>query len=116
MESETSTSARPFAGWSSVGFGLVALAFALWVLFDGDVFANLDRSTRDEPFLMVALVNGIIGTLAGVVALARGEPTRLALVGLAVSLVAVLAKVFMMVFAVSLGVVILVVFVGALVS
>ncbi|MCX4243830.1 hypothetical protein [Paraliomyxa miuraensis] len=87
--------ARPYAGWSSVGFGLVALAFGLWVLLRGDVVDNLLHPAKDDPLLMVALVNGILGTLAGIVALARRESTRLAILGLVVSLVAVLAKFFL---------------------
>lgn len=87
--------AKPYAGWSSVGFGLVALAFGLWVLLRGDVIENVLHTPKDDPLLLVSLVNGILGTLAGVVALARREPLRLALVGLAVSLVGVLAKFFL---------------------
>jgi hypothetical protein len=87
--------AKPYAGWTSLGFGLVALAFGLWVLLRGDVIHNVMHTPKDDPFLMVSLVNGILGTLAGIVALARREPLRLAILGLVVSLVAVLAKFFL---------------------
>lgn len=87
--------AMPYAGWSSLGFGLVALAFGLWVLLRGDVIENILHTPKDDPFLMVSLVNGILGTLAGIVALARREPLRLAILGLVVSLVAALAKFFL---------------------
>ena len=103
--------AKPYAGWSSLGFGLVALAFGLWVLLRGDVIENVLHTPKDDPLLMVALVNGILGTLAGVVALARREPLRLAILGIAVSLVGVLAKFFLV--ALLVGAV-LVVIVGAL--
>jgi hypothetical protein len=94
-EQQQQPRAKPYAGWSSLGFGLVALAFALWVLLRGDVIENVLHTPKDEPFLLVALVNGILGTLAGIVALARREPLRLAILGLVVSLVAVLAKFFL---------------------
>jgi hypothetical protein len=84
--------AKPYAGWSSLGFGLIALGFALWVLLRGDPIENVLHPPQDDPLLIVALVNGILGTLAGIVALARREPVRLALLGLTISLAAVLAK------------------------
>lgn len=95
MEEEQQQRAKPYAGWSSLGFGLVALAFGLWVLLRGDVVENILHTPKDDPFLMVSLVNGILGTLAGIVGLARREPLRLAILGLVVSLVAVLAKFFL---------------------
>jgi hypothetical protein len=95
MSEDEAPRAKPYAGWSSLGFGLVALAFGLWVLLRGDVIYNVMHTPKDEPFLMVVLVNGILGTLAGIVALARREPLRLAILGLVVSLVAVLAKFFL---------------------
>jgi len=87
--------AKPYASWSSVGFGIIALGFALWVLLRGDPVENFLNPPKDDPFLLVALVNGILGTLSGLIALARREPTRLALLGLGISLVAVLAKFFL---------------------
>jgi hypothetical protein len=87
--------AKPYAGWVSLGFALVALGFGLWVLLRGEVIDNIMNPPKDDPLLMVSLVNGILGTLAGIVALARREPLRLAILGLVVSLVAVLAKFFL---------------------
>ena len=83
--------AKPYAGWSSVGFGLVALAFSLWVLFTGDFVENFLHTPKDDPLLIAGLVNGILGTLAGIVGIARHEPKRLALLGLGISLVALTA-------------------------
>jgi hypothetical protein len=94
MEDER-THAKPFAGWASMGFALVALACGLWVLLRGDVVHNIMHAPEDDPLLMASLVFGILGTLAGIVALARREPLRLAILGLVVSLVAVLAKFFL---------------------
>lgn len=87
--------AKPYAGWVSMGFGLVALALGLWVLLRGDVVHNIMHTPKDDPLLMASLVFGILGTLAGIVALARREPLRLAILGLVVSLIAVLAKFFL---------------------
>jgi len=87
--------AKPYAGWVSLGFGMIALAFGLWVLLRGDVIHNVMHTPKDDPWLMASLVNGILGTLAGIVALARREPLRLAILGLTVSVVAVLAKFFL---------------------
>lgn len=95
MEEEQPPRAKPYAGWSSLGFGLVALALGLWVLLRGDVVHNIMNTPKDDPLLLASLVNGILGTLAGIVALARREPLRLAILGLVVSLVAVLAKFFL---------------------
>lgn len=95
MAEQEQPRAKPYAGWSSLGFGLVALAFGLWVLLRGDVIENIMHTPKDDPFLMVSLINGILGALAGIVALARREPLRLAILGLTVSLIAVLAKFFL---------------------
>jgi hypothetical protein len=95
MQEEPVARAKPYAGWSSLGFGMIALAFGLWVLLRGDVIHNIMHTPKDDPLLLVSLVNGILGTLAGIVGLARREPLRLALLGLVVSLVAVLAKFFL---------------------
>lgn len=113
-EQDPSERAKPYAAWSSLGFGLIALAFALWVLLNGDVIHNLLETPQGNPLLMVALVNGILGTLAGIVALARREPLRLALMGLTVSLVAVLAKFFLLALVVLVGLVILLSLLGAI--
>ncbi|MEM9455297.1 MAG: hypothetical protein AAGF11_14035 [Myxococcota bacterium] len=92
-DEESSESPRPYAAWSSIGFGLVALALGLWVLLRDDPFVALTKEPpRDDPFMIAALVHGILGTLASIVALARREPRRLAVLGLVVSLAAVLAK------------------------
>lgn len=96
MDTEAPTdTARPYASWLSVVSGLIALGFALYILLSGDLLVMLDTSPKDEPLLMASLVQGIIGTLAGVVALARKEPKRLALIGLSASFVAVVAKFFL---------------------
>ena len=108
--------AKPYAGWSSLGFGLLALAFALWVLLSGDVIRNLQETPKDNPLLMAALVNGILGTLAGIVGLARKEPRRLALLGLTVSLVAILAKFFVVAFAVAVAVLVLIALLGSFIG
>ncbi|MCA9708851.1 MAG: hypothetical protein KDK70_23605, partial [Myxococcales bacterium] len=56
--------AKPYAAWSSLGFGLVALALALWVLLRGDPIANvLEGPAKDDPFILAALVHGILGIL-----------------------------------------------------
>jgi len=115
-ETEPTETPKPFAGWSSLGFGLVALAFALWVLMSGDVIANLRETPKGNPLLMVALINGILGTLAGIVAVARGEPKRLALLGLTVSLIAVLAKFFLVAFAIAIALVVVVALLASLVG
>ena len=89
----SSDSPRPYAAWSSVAFGMIALGLGLWVLLRDDPFVALTKGPpRDDPFMIAALVHGILGTLASIVALARGEPRRLAVLGLVVSLAAVLAK------------------------
>lgn len=95
-------SARPYASWVSLGSGLVALGFAMYVLFSGDVLAVLKAQPKEDPLLMTALVEGIVGTLAGIIALARKEPRRLALLGLVISVVAILAKFFIAIVAVAL--------------
>ncbi len=110
-EDAPTPSAKPYASWSGLGFGLIALGFSLWVLFSGDVFSNFVDPPKDDPLLIVALVNGILGTLAGVIALARREPKRLAILALSISVIAIVAKFFLI--AVAIGVV-LVVCVGAL--
>ncbi len=86
---------KPYAAWSSLVFGLIALGLALWVLLSGDVFERFLEPPKDDPWLLASLVNGILGTLAGIVALARREPLRIALLGLAVSIIAIIAKFFL---------------------
>lgn len=106
---------KPYAGWSSLGFGLVALGLALWVLMRGDPLVNvIEGVPKDDPFLIAALVHGILGTLAGIVAFARREPRRLAVIGLAISLVAVLAKFVLVAVVVAIGVAILLAVLGVL--
>lgn len=114
MEEEQPPRARPYAGWSSLGFGLVALAFGLWVLLRGDVIYNVMHTPKDDPLLMVSLINGILGTLAGIVGLARREPLRLAILGLVVSLVAVLAKFFLVALVVAAVLVVAVALLGGI--
>lgn len=87
--------AKPYASWSSLAFGLIALGLGLWVLLSGDVIDNFVHPPKDDPLLIASLVHGILGTLAGIVGVARREPLRLALLGLGISLVAVLAKFFL---------------------
>ncbi|MEX1366145.1 MAG: hypothetical protein AB1Z98_23675 [Nannocystaceae bacterium] len=87
--------AKPYAAWSSLAFGLIALGLGLWVLLSGDVIENFVHPPKDDPLLIASLVNGILGTLAGIVGVARREPLRLVLLGLGISVVAVLAKFFL---------------------
>ncbi|MEM7155988.1 MAG: hypothetical protein AAF799_24260 [Myxococcota bacterium] len=103
--------AKPYAAWSSLGFGLVALGLALWVLLSGDVVERFFETPKDDPFLLASLVFGILGTLSGIVALARREPVRIAALGLTISVIAIIAKFFL---AALLIAVLLVVIAGAL--
>lgn len=111
---EEEARARPYAGWSGLGFGLLALALALWVLMSGDVMENMLHTPKNDPLLMASLVLGILGTLAGVIALARREPLRLGILALVVSLVAVLAKFFMVALAVAAVLFVIVALLGGL--
>lgn len=112
---ESPAPAKPYASWSSLGFGLVAMGLALWVLLRGDPIANIMEGTAaDDPFIIAALVHGILGTLAGIVALARREPRRLVLIGLTVSLAAVLAKFVLVALVVAIVLVLVLGMLGAL--
>ena len=95
MSETPADAARPIASWVSLGFGLVALACSLFVLLSGDFIDALEATPKDDPWLMVALVGGIVGTIAGIVALARKEPWRLAVLALTVSVVAAITKFFL---------------------
>ncbi len=86
---------KPYAAWTGLVLGLIALGFSLWVLFRGDVIDNFLDPPQDDPLLTVSLVNGILGIVAGIVAVARREPTRIAVLALVVSIVAVVAKFFL---------------------
>lgn len=105
---------RPYASWVALASGLCALGFALYVLFSGDVVAALSVQPKDDPLLMTALVEGIVGTLAAVVAIARKEPKRLALLGLFVSLVAIVTKFFLAILAVALFILVVFAVIAAL--
>lgn len=83
---------QPYASWVSFVSGLVALGFSLYVLLSGDILEALKVKPVDHPLLMAALVQGIIGTIAGIIALARKEPKRLAVIALLISVVAIIAK------------------------
>ena len=83
---------QPYASWVSFVSGLVALGCSLYVLLSGDVIELLKVKPVDHPLLMAALVQGIIGTIAGIIALARQEPKRLAVIALSISIVAIIAK------------------------
>lgn len=95
MDQPATDAARPIASWVSLGFGLVALGCALFVLLSGDFLEALQATPKDDPWLMASLVQGIVGTLAGIVALARKEPWRLAVLGLSVSVIAAITKFFL---------------------
>jgi len=105
---------KPIASWVALGCGLMALGFALYVLFSGDVVAALSVQPKDEPLLMTALVEGIVGTLAAIVAIARKEPRRLAVLALIVCVVAMVAKFFLAIVAVALALVLVVAVIAAL--
>lgn len=92
MTDDAAPRPRPFAGWIALASGLVALGCALWVLLAHDVVTAFTQPPVQHPVLMAALIQGIIGTLAGIVALVRGEPRRLAVIGLVLSAFAILAK------------------------
>ena len=68
---------------------------------------------KDDPFLLASLVFGILGTLAGIVALARREPTRIVVLGLTVSIIAVVAKFFLIALVVAVVIVLLLAMLGA---
>lgn len=93
---------KPYASWVSFVSGLVALGLSLYVLLSGDILLALQTTPKSDPLLLGALVQGIIGTIAGLVALARKEPRRLALLGLGVSVIAVVAKFFLAALAVAI--------------
>lgn len=114
MDEQTEDRAKPYAAWSSLGFGLIALGFSLWVLLSGDVIDNFLNTPKDDPLLLAGLVNGILGTLAGIVALARREPLRLALIGLSISIIAILAKFFLAALLIVVVVVLLLALVGGI--
>lgn len=111
---ESEDRAKPYAAWSSLGFGLIALGFSLWVLLSGDVVENFMNTPKDDPLLIAGLVNGILGTLAGIVAIARKEPMRLALLGLGISVVAILAKFFLAALVIVLALVLLMALLGGI--
>lgn len=88
----TEAKPTPYASWVSLICGLIAVGLALYVLLSGDVLEALKTAPKDDPFLMASLIQGIIGTLAAIVALARKEPWRLATLGLVACLVGIAAK------------------------
>lgn len=98
---------KPYASWSSLGCGLVALGFALWVLLSGDVFERIYHTPEDDPLLLASLILGIAGVLASVIAVARREPLRLALLGLGISIAGVLAKFFLVALIVAFAIMLL---------
>ena len=92
MTEATEAKPTPYASWVSVICGLIAVGLALYVLLSGDVLEALKTAPKDDPLLMASLIQGIVGTLAAIVALARKEPWRLAVLGLAACLVGIAAK------------------------
>lgn len=83
---------RNIAGWLSLSCVLPAPGAVLWFLATHDLMALFELRAPDDPLLTAALVLGIAGVLAAIVALVRKEAKELALLGLGIGLSVVLAK------------------------
>lgn len=113
MDESQRPEVTPIASWVSVGFGLVGVGVALWFMMKMSnplKLLEFGSLPEHEPFATIALIAGIASTLAGIVAIARSEPRRIAITGLVIGVLAATAK-----FAIPVMIVVLVlVFVGAM--